>query len=195
MKNKITLAIIGIMVLGIVSVAGLHKVKANRLAYGPVVANTTASSSPAYIGPTTNAGTSTLVIDANDYSPGIAYNGFTLNVISTASTSNITQKFTIEYSQVGLNGLDCSTGGGAGTVGNTNCDWYQDNATTTTNGLVITNTNGNTFTVAGNATASTTRFSIPIRTPMRYTRITVNAITASSSIYMQAVPLREVAVE
>lgn len=165
-----------IVLIGIgVFVQKVQKANANRLYFVPATKTSTATTSPYWLGVNAAYGTSTLALDSYLYSP-TAIDSATLLVQSTASTSASVQKLYFEYSDDGI-------------------DWFNDLIASSTLGTItknIDNSTINSFTITGNSLASTTRFIISVPTPTRYVRATVNAITASSSIWMQWVPVREV---
>lgn len=85
---------------------------------------------------------------------------------SSASTVSITQSF----SQDGI-------------------DWFEDNIATTSTSNAITQ--GNYLTLAGNTTSSTTRKAVDIKTPVRYTKLTLTSTVGTSTVWAQIVPARQ----
>lgn len=167
MKLKLTIITLLVVLIG-VTFGVIGTAKANRSYFVPTVQTATATSSMDYM----RATNSTLTLDAYSSTP-VAVNSATLLVQSIASTSAAVQTITIQYSQDGI-------------------DWFQDNLSTTTSSSVIAlNNTQRTYTITGNATASTTRTAISVPTPTRFVKATVATSTALSSVWLQWVPLRE----
>lgn len=165
---KLKLTIITLVVLIGVTFGVIGTAKANRSYFVPTVQTDIATTSPNYM----RVSNEVEVFDAYSSAP-FAVNSATLLVQSVASTSAAVQTITIQYSQDGI-------------------DWYQDNLSTTTSSSVIAlNNTQRTYTITGNATASTTRLAISVPTPTRFVRATVATSTALSSVWLQWVPLRE----
>jgi hypothetical protein len=172
----------------IITIVGVIKVSANSSFFLTAVQTSTATTSPQFLGVNAAFGTSTLVMDSyqngntttvpnTQPNSGVyrAVDSATLLVQSTASTSASVQKLYFEYSQDGI-------------------DWYNDliaSSTLETITTNVSNTSLNSLTLVGNSVSSTTRFIMKVPTPTRYVRAIVNATTASSSIWMRWVPLRE----
>ncbi len=153
----------------VISVAGFATVKANRSYFVPSVTTSIATSTTSTF--PTAATRVTLDLDAYTYAP-TALNSATLliQVVSTTSTSVVT--FTPQYSQDGI-------------------DWFVDNLSTTTTASNIVLGTSRTFSITGNAVSSTTRVVVSIPTPTRYVRISAANTVASSTLWMQWVPIRE----
>ena len=153
----------------VITVAGLATVKANRSYFVPYVSTSAATSTTSTF--PTAATRVTLDLDAYTYA-STALNSATLliQVVSTTSTSVVT--FTRQYSQDGI-------------------DWFTDNLSTTTTAGNIALGTGRTFSITGNAVSSTTRAVVSIPTPTRYVRISAANTVASSTLWMQWVPIRE----
>lgn len=165
---KLKLIIITLVVLIGITFGVIETAKANRSYFVPTVQTATATTSVDYM----RVENATLTLDAYSSTP-LAISLATLLVQSIASTSAAVQTITIQYSQDGI-------------------DWYQDNLSTTTSSSVIAlNNTQRTYTITGNATASTTRIAISVPTPTRFVRATVATSTALSSVWLQWVPLRE----
>lgn len=170
MKNKIiiTLAsIIGIAILG-VSLA-----QANNSYILPLVSTAPATSTQIAIAPATGSSTS-ITLDSYVYGSAFATDRASLLVQQIASTSSSTISIAFTFSQ-------------------DNIDYFGDSMTSTS---TIANANDVTttrsYTIHGNTTASTTRIAIPVPTPTRYIRATITSAIATSSVWAEFVPIRQV---
>lgn len=146
-------------------------VSANASYFMPLVTSSTATSSPSTINPTAST---TLVLDSYTYGSTFATNQVTLLVQHTASTSASILGIAVQYSQDGI-------------------DWFDNNLTpTSTIPTVQDITLAKTFSLSGNVTASTTRKAITLGTPTRFIRAVFTSIVATSTVWAEFVPMREI---
>ncbi len=165
--------IIGLIALLVVLFGGVAYVSANPNYFSTGSQTSSATTSPTWMGPGTFA-TTTLTFDSYAGLVGSSRSiaGLTLLIAHTASTSNSVMTAAVQYSQ------DC-------------IDYYDDNntpATTTVQGI----SGASSYTFAGNVFSSTTRHMLRIPPATRCVRAQFSASVASSSLWAQFVPTREI---
>jgi hypothetical protein len=173
-KNKILW--IGLSLLAmIIIIIPKTQAEANVTIFAPSVVLggglTTATSTLTQIGPGT--GTSTLVYDAYNTGQPFAASGAVMFIIDTASSTASVLKVTSQYSQNGV-------------------DWYADTLnfpSTTTPPFNLNAAYSWQYTAP--STGSTTNVVFSFLTPVRYAKFTFTGTGATSSIYAQVTPRRE----
>ncbi len=147
--------------------------KANVFIFPPSVtlSGVTATSTLTAIGP--GLATSTLVFDAYNTGQPFAAEGAVVLVSDTSSSSAAILNITLSYSQNGV-------------------DWYGDSINKAATSTIPFDLNNSLFyRMNGNATASTTNAAFQFQTPTRYTRIVFSDTDATSTIFAQVTPKRQ----
>lgn len=122
---------------------------------------------------TLNVGSTTSIV-TDSYSAGVPRLNNTAVVLLqfTASSSASVVNVSVSYSQDGV-------------------DYYQDNVNVSTTTAIRSLTTANSYSLSGNATASTTLSAFQIALPTRYAKVTFTGATANSSIWATILPQRE----
>ncbi len=119
-------------------------------------------------------GTTTLVYDAYNTGQPFAASGAVLFVQDTASSTAAVLNIIFQYSQNGN-------------------DWYSDSINVPATTTFPFNLNGSaSYRYTAPASASTTGFAVGFLTPTRYVRAVISATGATSSIFAQVTPRREI---
>lgn len=168
--KKFKLSLITAAVIMAVVLAG-KSVSANGSYFVTSVTTASATSSRISISPSAST---TLTFDSFVVGSVFAADRASLLIQHTASTSLSSVKITLQYSQDGV-------------------DWYGNNlAATTSPGSITDITTDNTYQLTGNTTSSSTNKIISVLTPTRFVRAVISSAVATSSVWAQFVPIRQV---
>lgn len=162
-----------IALVAIFSLAVIARVaSANGSYFISPVRTAAATSTLSVVGP--GNGTTTLTYDSLALGSTYATDRASLLIQATASSSSSLLGIAVQYSQDGV-------------------DWYDnDLAATTSPGSVTNISSANSYQLSGNSTASTSLKAISVPTPTRFVRAVFTSTVATSSIWAQFVPIRQV---
>ncbi len=163
------LIIIGVFALAILS--GYKIVSANSSYFVPsTYLTTTATTTRTQLFP----GTATTTFAYDTYSGGIAQPADTATLLlqQTASSAPALLSVTFEYSQDGV-------------------DWYGDSLDIATTSIFVSMAQNTTYQWQSSSTAVQKK-AITVKTPTRYVRALFSASNATTSVWAQIVPKREV---
>ena len=167
MKNKILIVSLIALFIGLTA----QIASANPLEFVPTVqTSSVGTSTTALVSP---AATSTLTFDTYSAGRPKPSEGATLLLQSTASSTSSVLNIAFEYSQDGI-------------------DWYQDNLINTfSTSSVISISQINSYSWVAATTARTSK-AISLRTPTRFVRAVIGGSGATSSVWAQIVPVRQI---
>lgn len=168
-KIKYTLIALAAIVASVIAV---KIASANGSYFITPVRTAAATSTTSSISP--GIATTTLTYDSLVLGSIYATDRASLLVQDTASNSAAVIGIALQYSQDGI-------------------DWYDNNLSGTSSIQSVTNiTVANTFTLQGNAVASSSLKIISVPTPTRFVRAVFSGTTGTSSLWAQFVPVRQV---